>query len=277
MKTLKFPEKRAEQFKQLHHGSEILLLGNVWDAVSARLLQSLGFKALGTSSAAISSVLGYPDGECMSADENLAFIKMISRAVDIPVSADIESGYGSTTTEILGNIEKFVQSGAVGLNLEDTKDGMLLPVAVMSERITAVKQRCSELDCPVFLNMRTDALLMTGSHSENINEAIERANKYAEAGADGIFVPDLGDLDQPGITRLVENIPLPLNLIVGENSSSVQEMEDLGVARLSFGPRMMRIMLATLSQTCEEILGSGTFEELKRPSLSYGQVNSLLS
>jgi 2-methylisocitrate lyase-like PEP mutase family enzyme len=272
---MSFSHQKSTKFHELHHSDEILILGNAWDVVSARILERQGYKAIGTSSAGIASVLGYPDGEMMSITENCEMIHRISEAVDIPVSADIESGYGESAGEILQSVRQTILAGAVGINLEDSRNHVLISIERMVERIKVIKNLCTEMNSPLFLNVRTDALL-DGASTEAIGESIERGSCYTEAGADGIFVPDMGDLDKAGIGQLVKELAAPLNIIIGDSSTSIEELEQLGVARVSFGPRVMRAMLSYMTEITSEVIQSGTFVKLKRRSLSYDKLNELL-
>jgi|TARA_B100002003_G_C14144585_1_gene550300 2-methylisocitrate lyase-like PEP mutase family enzyme len=275
---MRFSHAQADHFRQLHHADEILVLGNAWDVISAKFLERQGYKAIGTTSAGIAAVLGYPDGEVMSIRENCEMVQRITAAVTIPVTADIEAGYGSSLADILASVQQAIKAGAIGVNLEDTTNGELLSVETMADHIAGIKTRCFELNTPLFLNVRTDALLKDeGTNAETLRDAVTRGNSYAEAGADGVFVPDLGDLGQKNISMLVQKLPLPLNIIVNENSRPIPALEQLGVARVSFGPRVMRAMLAYMSQITAELLSRGTSVRLGDHSLSYGEINSLLS
>ncbi|MBQ75240.1 MAG: dihydrouridine synthase [Gammaproteobacteria bacterium] len=275
---MRFSHAQADHFRQLHHADEILVLGNAWDVISAKFLERQGYKAIGTTSAGIAAVLGYPDGEVMSIRENCEMVQRITAAVTIPVTADIEAGYGSSLADILASVQQAIKAGAIGVNLEDTTNGELLSVETMADHIAGIKTRCLELNTPLFLNVRTDALLKDeGTNAETLRDAVTRGNSYAEAGADGVFVPDLGDLGQKNISMLVQKLPLPLNIIVNENSRPIPALEQLGVARVSFGPRVMRAMLAYMSQITAELLSRGTSVRLGDHSLSYGEINSLLS
>jgi len=178
----------------------------------------------------------------------------------------------------LASIQQAIKAGAVGVNLEDTDNAELLPVETMADRITGIRTRYIELDMPLFLNVRTDALLKSeGTCTESLRDAVSRGNAYAEAGTHGVFVPDLGDLGQKNIAMLVRKLPLPLNVIVNEKSPPISALEQLGVARVSFGPRVMCAMLSYMSKITAGLLSTGTSTRLGEHSLSYSEINSLLS
>jgi 2-methylisocitrate lyase-like PEP mutase family enzyme len=270
--------KMAEKFVSFHSDPELLVLPNAWDAVSAKIYETTGFKAVGTTSAGIAAVLGYPDGQRMSLEENLSMVRRMTRSLRIPVSADIEAGYLSTRRNIGDVVRSVIDSGAVGLNLEDgTGDGArpLFPVSVMVERIRGMRRTADEAGIPICLNLRTDVYLVEEMDSEqSFRLAVERGNAYREAGADCIFVPDVGDLDKNTIRLLVKEIKSPLNIIAGDNTPTIAELQDLGVSRLSTGPRPMRACLSLLRKMAGEWLVDGSYSLMNQSTLTYSEVNS---
>lgn len=269
--------QKAEAFLGLHEDASVLVLPNAWDAVSAKLFEKEGFKAVGTTSAGISSSLGYPDGERMSLEENISVVRCIVRAVDLPVSVDIEAGYADTTEGVVRSAREVLKAGAVGLNLEDgTGDPArpLFDLPVMKERVRAIREMTVVEEVPLVLNARTDVYLLPGEKSEkDLKHAVERGNAYREAGADCIFVPDLGDLDKESIARLVREIEAPLNIIAGATTPPIPELREIGVSRLSLGPRPMRAMLALLRRISREILVGGTYHQMTDETLAYAEIN----
>jgi 2-methylisocitrate lyase-like PEP mutase family enzyme len=275
--------ERALAFLRLHRGPRVLLLPNAWDVVSAKLYEVEGFEAVGTTSAGIAAALGFADGEQMSLDDNLAVCRRIVERVDIPVSVDIEAGYSGCLECLSTTVARVIESGAVGVNIEDsakagcggTEPGALLGPQVQGERIAAIRAAADRLGVPLVINARTDVFLGRGAPgAERIAEAIERGNTYRRAGADCVFVPDMEQLGESEISELVCGIDAPLNLIAGKTTPSVARLQALGVARLSFGPRPMRAALQFLRAAAREWLTSGTYSRMSSAdSLSYDEVN----
>ncbi len=277
--------ERAHAFRKMHQGSGLLILPNAWDAVSAKLYEVEGFRAIGTTSAGISSALGFPDGERMSLDDNLAVCRRIVEHVAIPVSVDIEAGYGWRLDGLSETVAKVIASGAVGVNIEDSakagcgglESGALLEPRAQADRIAAVRQAADRAGLPLVINARTDVFLAHGATAseERLSETIERGNIYRKAGADCVFVPDMEVLGESEIAVLAKRIKAPLNLVAGAKTPSVRRLETLGVARLSFGPRPMRAALHFLRAMAREWLATGTFAQLASgDSLSYDEVNA---
>ncbi len=275
---------RSRAFRAMHEGPGLLLLPNAWDVVSAKLYEVEGFRAVATTSAGIASALGFADGERMSLDDNLAVCRRIAEHVAIPVSVDIEAGYSESLDGLSETIAKVIASGAVGINIEDSAKagcgashaGALLKPSAQGHRIAAVRKAADRAGVPLVINARTDVLLQHGAPSrERLSEAIERGNTYRSAGADCVFVPDMSVLGESEIAALADGIDAPLNLVAGEKTPTVQRLEALGVARLSFGPRPMRAALGLLRAMAREWLATGTFAQLgSSASLSYDEVNA---
>ena len=271
----------AARFRDLHR-RPTLLLPNVWDVVSAKIYEQEGFAAVGTTSAGIAATLGFPDGQRMSVRDTAEVVKRIVRWVSVPVSADIEAGYSSSSEGVAEAVRCILEAGAVGINLEDSRSGRgvdpgagLIEPELQVERIQAVREMSEAVGTPLFINARTDVFLVSAFlPSGQLSEAIRRGNLYLDAGADCVFVPDLGDLSASGISTLVEELNGPLNIIAGKNTPTVQELEEVGVARLSFGPRPMRAALSFLMTMAREWRSEGTFREMMRGGLTYDQVNA---
>jgi 2-methylisocitrate lyase-like PEP mutase family enzyme len=276
--------ERALAFREMHHGKRLLLLPNAWDVVSAKLYEVEGFRAVGTTSAGISATLGFADGERMTLEDNLTVCRRIVEQVAIPVSVDLEAGYGGGLEGLGETIARVIEAGAVGVNIEDSAKagcggsaagGLLEPLA-QGDRIAAVRKAAERVGVPLVINARTDVFLENEEVSEErLAEAIERGNVYSEAGADCVFVPDMGTLDEAEIAALAHGIDAPINLVAGKRTPGVQRLEALGVARLSFGPRPMRAALEFVRAMAREWLGSGTYARLTaHDALSYDEVNA---
>lgn len=275
---------RCEAFRGMHQGRRLLVLPNAWDAVTAKLYETEGFLAIGTTSAGIASTLGCPDGEVMSLEDNLSVCRRIIEHVSVPVSIDIEAGYASCAKGLVDTIERVLDTGAAGVNLEDRLTAGcghgeatgLVDVASQVERIAAVRETAAQNGIPLVINARTDVILAYGGASEDgLAEVIARGNAYVMAGADCVFVPDMDVLEEGHIRTLVRELDAPLNLIAGARTPGVQRLEELGVARLSFGPRAMRVTLQLLRDMAREWRVEGTYTQLtSASSLSYDEVNA---
>jgi 2-methylisocitrate lyase-like PEP mutase family enzyme len=267
---------KALQLRQLHEGSEPLLLANVWDVASARIVEQLGFKALATTSAGIANLLGYPDGENIAAKEMLEWVGRIVRAVELPVTADLEAGYDLDDVNTL--VTEMIAIGAVGLNIEDADHATrsLLDVKTQAERIAAIREIASNLDVPVVINARTDAYMLdTVKDQDRFAIAAERARAYRQAGADCIFVPGLRDIEI--IKELLQATPGPINILVGPGSPSVSELARVGVRRISLGSSPNRAALGLLRAIGQELIGTGTYDQLSRFVIPYDEVNRLIA
>ena len=251
---------KAEAFRRLHEGDDILLLPNPWNAGSAKLLAAEGFRALGTTSAGIAFSLGLPDPGPMERDVMLAEVAHIAGAVDLPVSADIESGYGPEPEHVAETVRRTIAAGAVGGNLEDATNRAEAPLyepAEAADRIRAARAAADVSGMTFTVNARTDPYL-TG-HPEPFAEAVRRANLYREAGADCLFVP--GALDAEAIGALVREIDGPLNVVMGLAGGvlSVAELRDLGVRRISLGGSLCRATFGLLRRAARQMLDAGSF------------------
>ena len=220
-------------FRELHHGSTPLVLPNVWDAASARTFAGAGFGALATASAAIDEVLGYAAGRT-PADEVFAAIRRITRAVDVPVSADVEAGYGLAPAEL---VERLLAAGAVGCNLEDSADHVLKDPEQQADFLAAVRQAAGD---QLVINARVDVFVALKDKADPA-DAVARGNRYREAGADCIYPILAPAAALPGLVR---DIDAPVNAIAVPDGPSIAELTEFGVARITFGPVLFRQIMA---------------------------------
>ena len=251
-------KEKAERFKALHITGEPLVLFNIWDAGSAKAVEDAGAKAIATGSWSVAAAHGYPDGEALPLELAVENIRRIVSAVSIPVTLDLEGGYAADADGLRKNITRVIEAGAIGINFEDQVVGGegLYSITEQSERIAAIREAADKADVPLFINARTDVFLksMPGPHmSEHVDEALERAAAYADAGASGLFAPGLRDADLIG--RLCEQSPLPVNIMVMFDTPSVAEMSKLGVARVSYGPGPYRKMIEWLTEAGRTAFG----------------------
>ncbi len=242
----------AQLFTRLHVKGNPLILFNIWDAGSAKAVQEVGAKAIATGSWAVAAAHGYSDGEKLPFEVALSTLREIAASVDLPVTLDMESGYGRTPAQLQANIQRVIAAGAVGINFEDqiiNGEG-LYSVEEQSARIKAIRQAAG---IPLFINARTDIFLIHNPANEgHLEEAIQRAHAYAEAGASGFFAPGLRDARS--IQKLCEVSPLPVNILVLANTPSPQELAALGAARISYGAGPYRQMIAALKEAGRKAL-----------------------
>ncbi|WPV02117.1 isocitrate lyase/phosphoenolpyruvate mutase family protein [Mucilaginibacter sp. cycad4] len=222
-------------FKQLHQQDSPLFIGNIWDAHSARLAEQAGFQAVGTSSAAISRILGYQDGEEMTFEELFFMAKHIIKAVTIPVSIDMEAGYCSDMEELNANLERLVKIGISGINIEDSVvlGGIRyqVPIEPFASTLKSIRTFLDKKGYNLFVNARTDAFLL--GNPEALNVTLERISAFETAGADGIFIP--GIAKEEDITIAVNHTSLPINTYILPGVPSYDRQQELGVKRISSG------------------------------------------
>lgn len=235
----------AQAFKDYHIKGDPLVLHNVWDAGTARIVEQTGAVAIATGSHSVAAAYGYEDGEHLPFDLVVANTRMIVAAVDLPVSIDLEGGYGRDADTLRANVTRVIEAGAVGINFEDQIIGAgdLYPIEEQCRRIAAIRQATDELAVPLFINARTDIFLkLANEHPQqrHFDEAIKRADAYAEAGADVFFIPGLGN--PTIIEMLCHHIALPVNIMFLPDGMTLDQTRTLGVARISYGPYLYRQM-----------------------------------
>ncbi len=259
---------KAEKLRALHHGPEVLVLPNAWDCASARIFEELGFPTIATTSAGVAFAHGYPDGQYIPAKEMLAAVAEIARSVDVPVTADLEGGYG----DIGETAAALMESGAVGLNLEDILGHGAESLASIDEqvsRIAAVRKTG-----PVVINARTDLYLMQiGDEGTRFDRACERLKAYRDAGADCLFIPGITAEDL--MARFVDALRFPINVLAVAGTPPVARLKELGVARVSVGSGVMRSAMGHTRRLAEAIQKTGTFEKMIEGSVPFVEANGL--
>ncbi|MBB2949067.1 2-methylisocitrate lyase-like PEP mutase family enzyme [Actinoplanes lutulentus] len=250
---------KASILRELHQRGDVLVLPNAWDAASAALVVRAGAQAVATTSAGVAWSLGRPDGEGLTLDEMLTAVRRISAAVDVPVTADIESGYG----DVAAAVRATIAAGAVGANIEDA----VRPIDEQATLIRTARQAAG--DSGFVINARTDVFLF-GSGA--LDEVLARAAAYAEAGADCLFVPGL--LDLAALRALTAASPLPVNAMAGPGSPSIAELADAGVRRVSLGSSIAQAAYGLVERAAQEALTKGTFDSLDGAA-SYPDLNAL--
>ena len=261
-------KEKAEMFLKFHHDEDILVLLNSWDVGSSKLIEACGYKAIATTSMGIAASLGYPDCQVIQLSEMIEAITGIVNGVQVPVTVDIEAGYGNNVNEIVDSVKQIIATGIVGINIEDSID--LNPVLIdemeFCERISAIRALSDSLGFHLVINARTDSFYTSsGSPREKLSESIKRGNKYREAGADCIFVQPVWERET--ISTLVKEINAPINILSNPGMGrglppSARELRDLGVARLSLGSSVMKATLTLIKKVADELSQKGTYNTL---------------
>ena len=270
--------QKAARLKKLHHGPKTLVLANAWDAISARIVEETGFPAVATTSAGVAATLGYPDGQRVSRDEMLGVVARIARAVQIPVTADMEAGYGTTSEEMAETARELIAAGAVGLNLEDMTgddESSQVDLPLQVEKIRAIQEASSAAGVPLVINARTDIYLMPiGPAETRFERTVERLRAYAKAGAGSVFAPAVRDAET--IAKLVKAVEAPLNILLLPGVPNLNELEKLGVARASIGSGLMRATLGATRKIATAMFERRDDWALFAEAVPYAEVNRLL-
>ena len=260
--------QKAAHFRSLHQGPNILILPNAWDAATARIFEVAGFPALGSTSAGVANALGYADGNHVSRDENLEVVSRIVSAVQVPVTADVESGYGDP----VATAKAVAAAGAVGMNLEDLVGDTLTDLATQAAIIREIRA----LDLPIVLNARTDVYLANlGDPATQFARTVERLNAYREAGADSLFVPGVSAAET--IAALAREVHGPLNILATVGTPPVGVLHRLGVARVSVGSGPARAALGLVRRIAEHLRDQGSYDLMLTGQIPYAEVNAMLS
>jgi len=274
----KVQANKAERFLQLHHDPKLLVLPNVWDPLGARLLEGLGFPAVATASAAVAFSLGYDDGQRITFDAMLDAIARVCDSVDVPVTADVESGYAQDMDDLADNIRRVIRAGAVGINLEDSMDegGFLLPAEVQCDRLHAARAAADLEDIPLVINARIDVFFKGPEQGRDaqIEDTIERAKSYLEAGADCVYPILVGDLDT--LKRIHDAVERPINVYADDSAATMRDLEDAGISRLSVGPWMLKAALSKMKEVAETLRDYGSYDVFTDGTMTTGEVRRYL-
>jgi 2-methylisocitrate lyase-like PEP mutase family enzyme len=308
------PEQKASRLLQLHHASQPLVLINAWDAASAAMVEHCGLPAVATSSAAMANALGFPDGQYLPWAQMLEAVASVCRAVKVPVTADIESGFAANVTALETSITQIIQAGAVGVNLEDVMPANpafkhadpdqadanirhgspLFPLSEQIARIQAARRAGEAQGIHLVINARTDAYWQAGvDPAEALRATLERGKAYLQAGADCIFIPGLRNPEH--IKTVIDHLSAdhlrtshqgsdrqdsvdrvaPVNILAGAGVPSIPELAKLGVKRVSYGSGPHRAAMGLLRRMAEEATTSGTFKALTEGAVPYEEINGL--
>lgn len=269
---------KAEAFRAMHRGPRLLLLPNAWDAMSARIIVEAGFPAIATTSGGLAWALGYPDGEAAPWDEVVAATARIARAVLVPVTADIESGYGDTPEAVGRRVADIIGAGAVGVNLEDGLHSGAPPIRTIEDaaaRIRAARAAAQAAGVPIVINARTDLYIKNiGDDASRFDAAVARGHAYLAAGAD-CFYP-IALRDPATIGRLVKALDAPININVRAGLPSVAELEALGVARASTATALTLMAMGHIRRLAEQLRDTGRFDTIA-PAITHAEAQQLFA
>ncbi|MFK0275091.1 isocitrate lyase/phosphoenolpyruvate mutase family protein [Ensifer sp. NPDC090286] len=259
----------AAIFHALHHQSEPLRLPNAWDAGSALLIERLGADAIATTSAGVAWSLGYRDGDALPLDRHLASVAAIARVISVPLSVDIEAGYADDEAEIARTTARFIEAGAVGINIQD---GAGTP-DLLCRKIEQARETAERLGIRLYINARTDVYARAlAAASDRVKEVLARARQYRDAGADGLFV--LGVTDRTEIREIAKGTELLLNVIAWPGLPAATELSELGVSRISVGSWIPQTLWLQTSTLVTNFLADGRSEALFEHATPYPEINA---
>ncbi len=263
----KTQQQYAETFHGLHRKGDPLVLFNAWDVATAKAIAKSS-SAIATSSGAVAAALGYADGETVPLDMVEGVVSRMTAAVSVPVSIDLEAGYGETPEAAAELATRILKAGAIGINIEDGLSAgkrQLVSPEAHAAKIKAVRDAAQKLGIHLFINARTDPFLLKfGSPDQCLNEAAKRAKAYADAGADGIFVPGLNDLAL--IEKFVQLTPLPVNIMVMQGVPEIADLARVGVRRVSLGPWPMMAAMRVIGQAAAAVAASKQYGTFLQPN-----------
>jgi 2-methylisocitrate lyase-like PEP mutase family enzyme len=246
--------EKAETFRKLHYSGKILVLLNAWDAASARIFETAGAPAVATTSSGLGAANGYPDGQHITHERLVDAVRRITRVIKVPLTVDLEQGYGKNAAEVVETVRAIADAGGIGMNIEDGME----PPALLADKIKGIREFAKSVGLPFFINARCDVFLRgIGEKETRFDETMRRVKLYAEAGADSAFVPGL--TDSATIDRVAKESPLPLNVMLSPGLPPVAELRALGVARLSIGGAAAFAALSVTRKIAQELLTLGTY------------------
>ncbi len=269
--------QKSLELLALHKNGKLLILPNVWDVIGARIQESEAYPAVATASAAISSSLGYQDGEMIRRRTLYDILERIAKSVSVPVTADIERGYGESISELKESVDELLGTGVVGINIEDSlEEDCLRPIKEQCERISAVREMAEARGIHLVINARIDSFLLqhNDSLSDRIETAVTRAELYADAGADCIY--PIGPSDESTIKLLRDRIAAPINFLASANAISLKELQSIGVNRVSFGPFIFRSCLHKFLKISQKLKQLGSYDCFSNDTISYDRMHDYL-
>jgi len=273
-------KEKAERFRELHYTEKMLILPNIWDTLGALLLESLEYPAIATASASIAFSNGYNDGENIPFKDLLTLLKRIVNSVNIPVTADFESGYAESDIQFQENIKLLIGTGVVGINIEDTdnKTNKLQSLESQCNKIRLVRKMSDEIGIPLFINARTDVYLHEKSFATTaakFDEVMKRGLAYKKAGADGFFPIILRREEE--IKKLIAQVKLPLNILAIPGIPDLKVLNKLGVARVSLGPSLLKIAIKAMKALAIQLKDYDGLSSITENKISTDYLKNLVS
>lgn len=271
--------KKAEDFLALHHDPKLLVLPNIWDPIGARMLEGAGFPAVATASAAVAFSLGYDDGERITFDVALDTISRIAGAVDVPVTADVESGYARDLDDLADNIRRVIRAGAVGINLEDStrEGGPLRDIEDQCDRLRAARAAADLEDIPLVINARIDVFMSDdgkADRAELVKETIDRAKAFTAAGADCVYPILAGDLET--LEAIRKAVPTPINVYGCESAAPMRDLEAVGISRFSVGPWLLKAGLTRMKEVAVALQDYGSYDVFTDGTMTTDEVRRIV-
>lgn len=262
----------------LHHNGKLLVLPNVWESLGAAMLEDIGYPAIATASGATAFSNGYHDGEKIPFSNLLVILQRIVKSVNIPVTADIESGYATGNSKLGENIRSLINIGVAGINIEDShhEEQKLIPTDVQCEKISLIKKISAEMGMPLFVNARTDAFIKGNdlSDDEKLAQTIHRGRAYKAAGADGLYPIFLKD--KKAISAVIKEVDLPVNILLLPGIPDFNELKEIGVARLSLGPGLLKVAINTMKNVAEKLLNFDGMNDVAQNPISMDYLKNLI-
>ena len=270
--------ERGKILHDLHHNGKLLILPNVWEVSVAAMLEDIGYPAVATSSSAIAASNGYDDGEKLPFNDLLHILQRIVNSVNVPVTADVESGYADSNITLAEHIKKLIGIGIAGINFEDSvhDEQKLIPLDEQCEKISLIKKVSSEMGASLFINARTDSYIKSNqlSKEEKLAETIKRGKAYKEAGAGCLYPIFLKD--KKDIKTIIKEVGLPVNILLMSGISDFQELKKMGVARLSLGGNFIKFAINAMKNVAQKLLNHEGMEEISNNLVTSDYLNKLI-
>ncbi len=270
--------EKASKFLSLHTGGRLLVLPNIWNPIGARVLEAKGYPAVATASAAVSASLGYADGERIKRGTLLDLLERIAASVTVPVTADIEKGFGDSVADLRESVRQVIATGVVGINIEDSLvEGLALrSIDEQTERISAIRAVAGDAGLHLVINARIDSFVsnMFQKNSQRTADAVKRANAYVQAGADCVY--PMGPGDSATLRTLRASIAAPINILATAQAEPLSALQEIGINRVSFGPFIFRSCLRKFADIADALHNCGGYESFAGEMLSSDQANAFL-
>lgn len=280
MKNTYTQKDKALQLHQLHQGKDPLILPNIWDVLGAKLLEDTGYAAIATASASIAFTNGYLDGEKIPFDNLLSILTKIANSVNLPVTADIESGYTDNKVQFQENIKRLIKTGIVGINLEDTnhKTRKLFSIEEQCDRIKMIREISDALDVPLFINARADVLLYDTDFptaSAKMDELLKRGLAYKEAGANCFFPIALRHKEE--IQQVVTQLKMPVNILTLPGIPDFTELKEIGITRISLDPSFLKTAIKAMKSLAIELKNSEGLSDITKNEITSDYLKTLIN